>query len=254
MPHPTLETARLAQPTSLVGAVFARNAALIALACWIFGMASFETGAGPGFDKLIWLPSGIGLAAILGFGWRYWPALVVGGVALGLSHGLNIVGALVLGAAAGIEALIGAWLLRRVRFDSRCERLRDVLALSLVAFGAAVPASVLEYLALAPGAPGEAGAIVWWACFIGRALGALLIVPLALANTAALRSVAGGARLFELLLLVGGTGGLSLAVFASMGDPDMFNPLPYALFPLLFWGALRFGRGRCRPCCCWPAS
>lgn len=241
MPSPIVEPAPLDQPMPAPGALVIRNALLIALACWLFGVASFETGAGHGFDKLIWLPSGIGLAAMLALGWRYWPAVALGGAALGISHGLGMAGALVLGAAGVVEALVGAYLLRRAGFDRRCERLRDVLALVLVAFGAAVPASALEYLALVPGAPGDVGAIVWWACFIGRALGALLIVPLALANTRALRSVAGGLRLFELLVLVAGTGGLSLAVFASMGDPDMFNPLPYALFPLLFWGALRFG-------------
>ncbi len=81
----------------------------------------------------------------------------------------------------------------------------------------------------------------WWVCWLGRALGILLVLPLALGWLPPSRPMPQGWRLVEAVLLTLVTGGLSLGVFGAMGDPHMFNPLPYALFPLLFWGALRFG-------------
>src|SRR5262245_6364623 len=65
----------------------------------------------------VWPPTGIALAALVLGGYRLWPGITLGAFLA------NAIAGAPLGAAAGIalgntlEALVGAWLLRRVRFD-----------------------------------------------------------------------------------------------------------------------------------------
>ncbi len=228
-------------PLVLAGETRARalRIAFVALCMWLAAAASFQTDAGAGFEKLIWLPSGVGAAALLAWGWGMWPGLVLGTLALGPTHGLALVPLAALALAAGLEATALRALIGRFTIDPACLRLRDVLALTAVTLAAALPAAGVEFLQPRVDVM-PTGAAVWWSCYIGRALGLLLVVPLVLGGS----GLASGRplwRLAECALLFVVTLGLSLAVFAAMGDPDMFNPLPYALFPLLFWGALRFG-------------
>src|SRR5262245_21268189 len=84
----------------------------------------------------VWPPTGIALAALLLFGYRLWP-----GIALG-AFLANATANEPLGTAAGIalgntlEALLGAWLLRRLaQFDPALGRVKDVLSLVVLAAG-----------------------------------------------------------------------------------------------------------------------
>ena len=228
-------------PESAPRGAFALRFALVAAGYVLAGLASMLIASGPGTGRLIWLPSGLALAALLVWGLRLWPAVFLGGAALGLGSGMTAGAALLLGAAGTLEALAGAAALNRFGFDPRCARLRDALSLSAAAFGAALLGGAIEFGAMLPTMAEADRSLLPWVCWLGRALGALIVVPLAAGWLGPERGLPGGWRLPELALLAAATGGLSAAVFAAMGDPHMFNPLPYALFPLLFWGALRFG-------------
>ncbi len=83
---------------------------------------------------LIWPPTGLSLAALLFYGIRLWPGVALGaGVAALATHtGWPFVLMQVIGNT--LEAVAGFWLLGRVGFDVRMERLKDVLA--LFSFGA----------------------------------------------------------------------------------------------------------------------
>src|SRR5512140_3517934 len=76
----------------------------------------------------VWPPSGIALAALLLFGYRLWP-----GVSLGVLIGSLLTGAdprLAVGMTIGntLEALAGAWLLRRfIKFHNSMNTVRDVI-------------------------------------------------------------------------------------------------------------------------------
>ncbi len=235
------DTERLDPPMAASPRGAALAAVAVVAACWLTGLASYLTAAGEGLDKLIWLPSGLGVAALLWLGVRYWPAVAAGSVLLGLSYGMGPAASLLFGVAAALEAVACVWLLRQARFEAGCERVRDVLVLVGAAGAAGLAGSTVEFFAIAGYGPGDLGGAVWWSCLIGRVLGIVLVVPLAPVQGHPARTPFGANRLAELIVLVLGTGGLSLGVFASMGDPTMFDPLPYALFPLLFWAALRFG-------------
>jgi len=219
----------------------ALHLALVALGYWLTGQLSFLGSSGLGFDRLIWLPSGLALAALLVGGLRLWPALAIGGVALGLTHDMDLGSSLVLGAAGTLEGLVGAAVLQRLGFDTRFVRLRETLMFCVIAFGSALLGGTLEFVAMLQGIGQADRPTAWWVFWLGRALGTLLVAPLALGLLGPARRLPGGLRQIELIAMIVATGGLSLAVFAAMGDPTMFNQMSYALFPLLLWGVLRFG-------------
>src|SRR5919197_162406 len=82
----------------------------------------------------VWPPTGIALAALIFWGYRMWPAVLVGAFLANSWTGVPVYG--IAGIAIGntCEALGGAFLLRRVAdFRPSLERVRDVVALALLA-------------------------------------------------------------------------------------------------------------------------
>src|SRR5579872_131305 len=86
--------------------------------------ASFLSGK----VALVWPPAGIALAAILLFGYSFWPGVALGAVLFSCMDGTPL-GFFTLGTAIGntIGAIICTYLLRRVSgFNNAMERTRDV--------------------------------------------------------------------------------------------------------------------------------
>lgn len=76
---------------------------------------------------LFWPPSGIALAALLIFGWRLFPAIIIGEFFANLGTELSPLGALALACGNAFEGLFGYYLLRhRAGFDERLHTLQDV--------------------------------------------------------------------------------------------------------------------------------
>jgi MASE1 len=100
---------------------------------------------------LLWLPAGLGLAASLVLGWRFFPIVLVGAFMCGLVAELPA-NFFLLGLAVGSTAggLLGAWLLKKfLRFENHLEAVR--FAAGLLVIGCAVCAPV-NAAALAAGA------------------------------------------------------------------------------------------------------
>src|ERR1035441_178847 len=78
--------------------------------------ASFLSGS----IALVWPPAGIALAAILLFGYRFWPGVALGAVLFSFMNGLPL-GFFTFGTALGntMGAIVCTFLLRRImRFDN----------------------------------------------------------------------------------------------------------------------------------------
>jgi integral membrane sensor domain MASE1 len=186
----------------------------------------------------VWPPTGIALAALVLWGGRYWPGVAIGAL---LANGwtgvpLETVVGITLGNT--LEAVTGAWLLRRVgRFRSSLRRVRDVLA--LVVLGAIVSTLVSAAIGVASLRLGDAvssDAIgstfrVWW---LGDMGGDLLVAPFVLLVVGHWREARWDRWVEALLLLAALTG---VAVFAFSRS----EPLAYVVFPFLVWAALRLG-------------
>jgi PAS domain S-box-containing protein len=194
---------------------------------------------------LLWPPAGIALAAVLLGGAWVWPAIALGSLLVSFSTGTPPVAAVVIAAGNTLGALAGGWLLRRVGFRNRLERVRDVLA--LVAFGVAASPAInavvgVAALNLAWGVPSARvvqSALSWW---LGDAMGVLLVTPVLLTGLARPLRRVRGRRILEaaalgLCLLV--AGGLTLSSWNA--HPILHPPLAFTLFPFLVWAALRFG-------------
>jgi integral membrane sensor domain MASE1 len=82
----------------------------------------------------IWPPTGLALAALVLGGYRFWPGVAIGALLANSWTGIPLVATIGITCGNTLEALAGAYLLRRVAsFSATLERVRDVLALAIFA-------------------------------------------------------------------------------------------------------------------------
>src|SRR3954466_1884136 len=77
----------------------------------------------------VWPPTGLALAAVLIWGYRMWPAIAPGALHAHITTAGRVPVVLAIAAGNTLEALVGAYLLRRVGLRPSLERVRDVVAL-----------------------------------------------------------------------------------------------------------------------------
>ncbi len=206
--------------------------------------ASFLSGS----IALVWPPAGIALAAILLFGYRFWPGVALGAVLFSFMNGMPL-GFFTFGTALGntMGAVVCTFLLRKIiNFDNAMERTRDVAGyIGLACFLGTTVNATFSVVSLIYG-----GTVSWPALFpmvlewwVPNALAGLVVAPFLItwATPSALRwhprlvveaAVCG-------MGLVAGT----LISFHSWFVSGIQNyPLAYLPFPFLVWGALRFGQ------------
>jgi PAS domain S-box-containing protein len=206
--------------------------------------ASFLSGS----IALVWPPTGIALAAILLFGYRFWPGVALGAVLFSFMNGMPL-GFFTLGTALGntMGAIVCTFLLRRfISFDNALERTRDVAGyIGLACFlGTTVNAAFnvvgLAYAGTVSWADLFPTVLEWW---VPNALACLVVAPFLLtwATPSALRWHP--RLLVEAAVCGTGLVAGTLISFHSWFVSGIENyPLAYLPFPFLVWGALRFGQ------------
>ncbi len=75
---------------------------------------------------LIWLPTGIAVAALLRWGFGCWPGIALGAVAVNLAVGSSWPVALGIAVENTLGSLLAAWALQRMRFHPAFDQARDV--------------------------------------------------------------------------------------------------------------------------------
>ena len=132
-------------------------------------------------QAIIWLPTGVAVAGLWLLGLRacWVVALATMGTRVIIGYGLDVAVPGALGSVT--EAVLGAWVLRRLGFDARLERLRDILAVALAAIAAPTGSIMFSWIGRAlfwsnPHMPFYSGWDGWWRM---NALGAMVVVPLA---------------------------------------------------------------------------
>src|SRR5260221_4510788 len=220
---------------------------LLVAAYFVGGLIGKKTSFLSGSVALVWPPAGIALAAILLFGYRFWPGVALGAVLFSLMNGVPF-GFFTLGTAIGntVGAIVCAFLLKRsIAFDNAMERTRDVTAYIGLAciLGTTVNAAFnVVGLAYAGTTSWESlfpGILEWW---VPNALAGLVVAPFII--TWATRSAIhwDWKLIIEASICGVGLVGGTLISFNSWFVYGIQNyPLAYLPFPFLVWGSLRFG-------------
>jgi PAS domain S-box-containing protein len=186
----------------------------------------------------VWPPAGIALAALVLGGLRFWPAVFVGALVANATSGASIEMAAVIAVGNTLEAVAGAYLLDRVGFRPSFERVRDVIAFSVLAaiFSTTLSATngvTALWIADDPAAdPYGSAWRLWW---VGDAMGDFLVAPLILVWATRFPWAITKRKAAEGLVLLGLLIGTSCVVFLA----GLWR-FPYLLFPLLIWATFRF--------------
>ena len=197
-----------------------------------------ELSVARGVVTPVWAPTGIAIAALFLFGRNLWPAVALGALVANVTSDASLAVAAAIAVGNTLEALVGSELLRRVGVRPALDRVRDVIALIvLAALAAPVVAATNGVTALLIAGDVESSSygsewLLWW---VGDAMGALIVAPLILVwSTNPLRRIHGW-HLVEAAVLVTVLAGISAIVFLAG-----YWRYPHLIFPILIWATLRF--------------
>ena len=220
----------------------ARNV-LMALAYIATGWLGLRIPSIGAHITLVWLPSGVALAALVLWGTRGWPGVYLGAFLVNLAIGSAWQLAAAIAVGNTLAPLLAAYLLQHTGFNRHFERREDVwrfICVVIVSMLVSASGGVLSLWAtgVLPSAAIFSAWITWW---MGDTVGALLAAPLALAIS----------RIQFVSLMRTSKEWLVWCVFAILVSWLAFihdfsqsgypQALAFLTLPLLAWGALRFG-------------
>ena len=217
------------------GLRYAGALVLVTGAYYLAGRLGLELAYLDGAVAALWPPAGVGLAVLFLFGIRMWPGIVIGDLLLAdFSTPLGTV----LAQTAGntIAVVVAALLLRRATGGrGSLERVADVLAFVACALLAAVVSAAFGPLSLRLGdvIPADELGRVARTWTLGDASGVLVVAPLLLTWAGVGLTGLGRRRLIE--------GVLVLALLVALATLPPQRDVPYIVFPVLLWAAVRFG-------------
>ncbi|MCP5415588.1 MAG: EAL domain-containing protein [Chromatiaceae bacterium] len=168
--------------------------ALVAFLYFASGYISLKLAVPPGYATAVWPGAGIAVAALLLYGRHYLPGVILGSFLTNLSLGVDpsllqitlkaVSVAFVIAIGAGLQALVGSWLIQRYyRRDPGLLELKNIIA--LLALGG--PLSCLLNSSWGVSTLGVAGLIDWseygynWMTWwVGDSIGVLIFLPMTL--------------------------------------------------------------------------
>jgi PAS domain S-box-containing protein len=193
---------------------------------------------GVGKQAPVWPPAGIGVAALLLLGPRFWPGVALGVLIAFLLTGNTPADSLFFAARSTLEALVPAVILKRIGWrDASLERLPDLIRyLAIAALGGPLVGTVV--FALFPALTDityQLSSTVLLSVYLGSLSSILLVGPLVLTWLGPPPGLRANARLLEYLGMIGGI--VLAGLLTRQAVPLYFLPT----FPLLAWAALRTG-------------
>jgi diguanylate cyclase (GGDEF)-like protein/PAS domain S-box-containing protein len=192
---------------------------------------------------LLWLPTGIALAALYRWGPMVWPGVFAGSLLVNLSVGSAWPVAFGIAIGNTLAPLLAAVWLKRGEFHAAFDRQRDVGKFTSAALvGMLVSASGgVTCLYVAGVLPIESVGTAWLFWWMGDSVGALLAGPLLLSLSRENLNQFSRDRKALLLWLVCA---VPVAYFAFLHDYVEIGrslPLGFLTLPLFAWAAMRFG-------------
>lgn len=190
---------------------------------------------------LIWLPTGIAVAAFAYLGIRVAPAIFIAAFFVNYSISPNILLSVAIGAGNTLAPLVAYIFLKKTNFDHKIEHRRDILLLITAAFSSMLISSVvgsysLIYFGILPPEGMIYGWITWW---LGDSIGVLLGTPLLLTLFAPNGKKTRASKMESAIwfaLLLGG----AFRLFLFHCDTDTVFPFILLFIPFIAWASLRF--------------
>ncbi|HEY9810797.1 MAG TPA: MASE1 domain-containing protein [Halomicronema sp.] len=233
----TFHQNRYAQSLTLVAALAVGYFWSAVLSAFIPGMDIKVLPVGP--------PAGIALAAML-YSERLWPGIALGAFFFTFQQAGSFPVALVVSIASSVQALAAVRLLNWLKFRPSMERPQDVVFLFLGAMVSMLINSSLGSVSLClAGLHGwQHFELLWWSLWVGDVMGVVAISPLLLLGYEWQTGNRNSQRLLEISLWLSLLVCVGWVVFCSRTRIYIAKyPMEYLPFPLIVWGALRFGRG-----------
>ncbi|HXD68306.1 MAG TPA: MASE1 domain-containing protein, partial [Gaiellales bacterium] len=216
-------------------------AGCVALTCVYYGAAqvSFHLEfAGP-VAAILWLPVGVAISFLYFGGLHLWPGALAGDLMVNDYGALTVGAGLAQSAGNLAEVIVATAMIRRlVPEGSPLESVRGLgRLLASLATGVAISATIGTIsLRLAGVVHMDNVPTVWRTWWLGDFVGALVVVPLALAwYGQPFDRRWPPARIAEALVLL-----VTVVVLSDISSSSR-RPVVYVVFPVLIWAALRFG-------------
>jgi serine phosphatase RsbU (regulator of sigma subunit)/integral membrane sensor domain MASE1/anti-sigma regulatory factor (Ser/Thr protein kinase) len=233
--RPSLEEPALIRRDSVL---YAAKLAVVAGAYYGSAKLGLSLAFMTGSVTAVWPPTGIALAALVLWGYRIWPGVALGAFLANAWTEVPLYAVLGITTGNTLEALAGAYLLRRFAdFRPSLERVRDVIALVVLAGAVSTTISAtfgVTSLLMADEISGGEFGSVWRTWWLGDLGGDLIVAPALLVAATSWPFNRAPGRLLEAIGLLAVVVGVSLLVFSTS------TTLIYLIFPPLIWAALRF--------------
>jgi len=192
----------------------------------------------------IWPPTGIAIAAVLLFGYRVAPAILIGAFLSNANAAVSVPAAIAIAVGNTLEGIAAGWLLKRLRFDLSFGRARDVSKFVIAALVCTTISATIGTVSLcvSTAAPWNQFGSLWVTWWLGDVAGAVTVAPLLIAWTRRLGVPLIGWRLIETTLLVLL---VSIAAFVTYSERAPaalhYYPLTRLIIPVLLWASFRLG-------------
>ena len=222
---------------------FVAKLLLVALAYFVSGRLGLAIPYVGSHITLVWLPTGIAVAALLRWGYMCWPGIFLGALATNFSVDSSPLLDSSIALGNTLAPVLAAWLLRRLKFQATLDHAYDILLLIVAAaIGMAVSASGgVSSLVIFKALPTEDIGVAWLSWWAGDFVGVLLAAPLLL-NISRAELARLWVQRIEFLAWCLTALAISWGVFILNNDAYGYSmPLVFILTPLVVWSAMRFG-------------
>ena len=230
---------------------------LAALGCTYFvaGKLGLKLATVHASATAVWPCTGIALAAFLIFGYRIWPAILVGAFLVNLTTAGSLATSIGIAVGNTLEGVVGCYLVGRFAGGLRAfQTANDIFKFAFLAgmVSTTVSATVgVTTLVLGGFADWAKYGSIWHTWWLGDAVGAVIVTPFLLLWWENHRLKWNLKEIIELTFLFLGLFFTGWIVFGGGFHSGQKNyPLEYLCIPFLIWAAFRFGRRKAATAIC----